>query len=112
MPPEDAAYIWDMRDAALEIADLFFDVTRPDFERNRALRLAAERLPVNIGEAARLVSDRYRGEHPEIPWRKIVAQRNVLVHEYGKIRSDLIWLVIQTTFPCFSGSLKPSCRQK
>jgi uncharacterized protein with HEPN domain len=51
-----------------------------------------ERLLQNIGEAARRVSGEFRAEHPEIPWAQIVAQRNVLVHEYGEIKPELVWL--------------------
>lgn len=29
-------------------------------------------------------------EHPEIPWRQIIGQRNVLAHEYGDINNDWI----------------------
>jgi len=42
---------------------------------------------------------RVRAEHPEIPWRKIVAQRNVLVHDYGEIKSQEIWEVATVHLP-------------
>jgi uncharacterized protein with HEPN domain len=56
-------------------------VSRDEFLRNRTVQLAVERLLEVIGEAARRVSEAFRQAHPEIPWRRIVAQRNVLSHE-------------------------------
>jgi uncharacterized protein with HEPN domain len=38
-----------------------------------------------IGEAARRISDDLKQEYPEIPWRKIITQRNVLIHDYDDI---------------------------
>ena len=40
------------------------------------------------------VSRPFQENHAEIPWRQIINQRNVLAHEYGEIRHELIWNVI------------------
>ena len=56
------------------------------------LRAAVERNIEIIGEAARRISDDLKQEHPEIPWRKIIAQRNVLIHEYDDIDYKEIWV--------------------
>ena len=29
--------------------------------------------------------------HPEIPWRNIIGQRNILAHEYGQIDHELLY---------------------
>lgn len=57
------------------------------------LRGAVERHVEIIGEAANRVSAGFQSSHPEIPWRKVINQRNVLVHEYGDIKLELIWRV-------------------
>ncbi|MDE3205668.1 MAG: DUF86 domain-containing protein [Acidobacteriota bacterium] len=43
-----------------------------------------------LGEAADPVSDPLRDSHPEVPWRRIVNQRNILVHVYGEVDVDLL----------------------
>ena len=63
------------------------------------LRGAVERHIEIIGEAANRVSRGFRAAHPEIPWRQIIAQRNVLTHEYGDIDDALIWRVVTTRIP-------------
>jgi uncharacterized protein with HEPN domain len=52
-----------------------------------------------IGEAARGVSEELRRAHPEVPWRQIVAMRNVLIHGYFDIDVDLVWSVARNDLP-------------
>jgi len=93
MQPEerDPSYIWDM----LEYARLALDLTRGisfhAYSHDRIKQLALERALEIVGEAARRVSERFRQNHPEIPWGVIVAHRNVLAHEYGEIRQERLW---------------------
>lgn len=101
MPPEnrDAAYLWDMLEAARTIQNFTAGVSLEAYFVDRKLQLAVERLIEIIGEAARLVSDAFKVQHPEIPWRLIVAQRNVLAHDYGEIMQDRIWRVATDRIP-------------
>ena len=57
------------------------------------VRNAVERNLEIIGEAARCVSQAFRESHYEIPWKAIIALRNVLAHEYGEIRYERLWLL-------------------
>lgn len=95
MQPEkaDAAYLWDMLDAARAIREFIAGKTLRDYLQSRLLRGAVERHVEIIGEAANKVSAGFRSSHPEIPWRKVIDQRNVLVHEYGEIKHELLWRV-------------------
>ncbi|MBC7833831.1 MAG: DUF86 domain-containing protein [Phycisphaerales bacterium] len=60
-----------------------------------------------VGEAARGVSEPFRFAHTEIPWRKIVAHRHVLAHEYGAIRLDDLWRVATVHAKDLVASLTP-----
>jgi uncharacterized protein with HEPN domain len=95
----DAAYIWDMLDSARTLHDFVRGVTFLIYSQDKKLQLAVERALEIIGEAARRVSDPYRQKHPEIPWQGIIAQRNVLAHEYGEIKHELIWKVATNRIP-------------
>jgi uncharacterized protein with HEPN domain len=59
-----------------------------------------------IGEAARRVSDDFKQAHPEIPWRSIVAQRNVIVHQYEDIDYYAIWQVAAAHAPALVQQLE------
>jgi uncharacterized protein with HEPN domain len=47
-----------------------------------------------IGEAAGKVSPATQAAHPEIPWREITGMRHRLIHGYGEVRLDLVWMVL------------------
>lgn len=101
MQPEerDSALLWDMREAACEIAQFIKDVGYEEFESNKVVRYAVERQILVIGEAAGRISSTFRDAHPEISWSAIIAQRNILAHEYGEILAERIWRVASERIP-------------
>jgi uncharacterized protein with HEPN domain len=96
---KDAAYLWDMLDAARAVQSFIASREFQDYEADRMLRGAVERHIEIIGEAANRVSRGFRAAHPEIPWQRIIAQRNVLTHEYGDIDDALVWRVATLRIP-------------
>ena len=69
------------------------------YQQDKKLKLAVERSIEIIGEAAARVSKEFRDAHPEISWKGIIGQRNVLIHEYGEIRHERVWAVITQRIP-------------
>ena len=47
-----------------------------EFVDNRMIRYAVERQLIVIGEAANQFSKKFHADHPEIPWRQMVRERN------------------------------------
>lgn len=101
MRPEerDLAYLWDMREEARQIAAFLNGIPYAKFVQNNMVRYAVERSLMIIGEAANHVSDEFQDAHPEIAWRQIIGQRNVLAHEYGDIKVDRIWSAASISVP-------------
>jgi uncharacterized protein with HEPN domain len=52
-----------------------------------------------IGEAARRISAELKAANPQVPWRLIVDQRNVLVHAYDEIEDERIWRLAAQDIP-------------
>jgi uncharacterized protein with HEPN domain len=102
----DASYLWDMLEAVHRILDFTRGVTFSEYSQNPMLYLAVERAIQIVGEAANRVSPGFQQAHAEIPWRKIVAQRNVLVHEYGDVDPALIWDLVQEHLPRLADQLE------
>jgi uncharacterized protein with HEPN domain len=96
---QDAAYLWDMLDAAKAVREFVQSRSYKDYQMDRMLRSAVERNIEIIGEAARHVSDAYQETHPEIPWKSIIGQRNILAHEYGEVKHERIWAVASGRIP-------------
>jgi uncharacterized protein with HEPN domain len=93
------ASLWDMRAASLEVTRLVRGREYAEFERETILRYALERLLITVGEAARRISPEVRARHPEIPWRRIVGLRNILIHQYDVVISEQLWRVVTQQVP-------------
>lgn len=105
--PKDAAYLYDVLSAARSILAYTKGATFDQFQKDSMMRHACERQLEIIGEAARRVSDGFRDAHREIPWRRMIAQRNVLAHEYGEIKLELIWKLISAHVPELIAGMGP-----
>lgn len=70
------------------------------------LRGAVERHIEIVGEAARRISQTTTEKHPEIPWRAIIGQRNVLAHEYDEVLHEAIWGIATRRIPELIVALK------
>jgi uncharacterized protein with HEPN domain len=100
LPEErDAAYLWDMIQAAKEVEDMIENHDLVSFLNDRVLMRALERCVEIVGETARRVSSGFKEEHPEIPWREIIGQRNILAHEYGQIDHELLFNTVTNDIP-------------
>ena len=52
-----------------------------------------------IGEIAKRVDVSYRAEHPTIPWRSMAGLRDVLIHQYDRVRLNLVWAAVEESLP-------------
>lgn len=75
-----------IRDACKEITDFIADGTRD----RKTFNAVSFNLSV-IGEAARNISDDVKLKHHDIPWSKMIAMRNIVIHEYFGRDEDTIW---------------------
>ncbi|MEW6113358.1 MAG: HepT-like ribonuclease domain-containing protein, partial [Thermodesulfobacteriota bacterium] len=76
------------------------------FQDDARTRLAVERGFEIIGEAARRLSEDFRAEHPEVPWKDIVALRNVISHQYDKVHHETLYLLAVERLPTLVEQLK------
>lgn len=72
---------------------------KADIYGDPMLRFAIERQLEIIGEAANHLSDDLKTTRPEIEWRKIVAFRNFVAHEYVGIDLELVWDIVINKIP-------------
>jgi uncharacterized protein with HEPN domain len=90
MRPE-RLYLRDILEAAENVAFHIGDRSRERFLGDRTARAAVLHELTVIGEAASRVPAEFRGRHPEVPWSKIVAFRNLVVHEYFGLDWPIVW---------------------
>ena len=59
-----------------------------------------------IGEAARSVSDELKQQHPEIPWRAMIGNRDRLIHGYFQVLLDRVWTTVADDIPRLDGQIE------
>ena len=72
-----------------------------DLETYLASRGLQEQVEVNmihLGEAAARVSDEVKDAHPEVPWHEMVGMRNILTHEYFRVKPMVLFETVTTQF--------------
>src|SRR5215207_9556857 len=99
MPHPDHTWLADILIAARKIRRAAEGLTRAEFEADEYRSLSVERLLITIGEAAKQVSIEFRGNHPEIPWRRMSGMRDLVVHAYRNIDPDQVWNAVSISVP-------------
>ena len=104
MPEQSApkrwdVYVEDMIEASEQVMQYTRGVERSDFFADDMRYDATIRQLEVLGEAANRISDEVHEAHPEIPWRKIIDNRNYLIHGYDGIRPDELWGTISDSVP-------------
>lgn len=95
----DHSFLLDMLHHAKGVMNAVSGFTLEQYASDEDLRMSVERRIEIIGEAASKVSAEFRKQHPDVPWKKIIAQRHILAHEYGEIEDELIWRVATIHIP-------------
>ena len=76
------------------IIDFSKGIDFEDFKKDIKSQFAIIKNIEIIGEASYKLSNEFRELHPEVPWRRIINSRHVLVHGYYQIRLEVIWDII------------------
>jgi uncharacterized protein with HEPN domain len=98
-----------LRDIAEAIAAIerYSNCEKSAFEHDELLQTWFVRHLQIIGEAARTIPEEIRVLAPAIPWLQIAGMRNILVHGYFEIDTDLVWDAVTRDVP----ALKPAIEQ-
>lgn len=84
---------------AIERIEKYSSRGRQTFEEDELIQnWIAHQLQV-IGEALRSISDDFRREHDDIPWKETIGMRNILVHRYFELDTDLVWKAVMRDLP-------------
>jgi uncharacterized protein with HEPN domain len=99
MSERDLDYLGHMLDSAIKAVQKVEGISRADYDADENLRLALAHLLQIIGEAARRVSAPAQGQHPEIPWSRIIGMRHKIVHDYLEVDEDILGDVVTADLP-------------
>ena len=94
----ETVYLRHIRDAVAKIESYTRDGKTEFLEQSIIQDSVIRNLEI-IGEAARNLSPEFRKKHSKVPWRGIMAMRNVLVHEYFGVDLPIVWRVVSKRIP-------------
>jgi uncharacterized protein with HEPN domain len=60
-----------------------------------------------LGEAVKRLSNQYREDNPQIPWRLIAGMRDNLIHGYDVVDLEEVWNTINRDIPNLIQLLEP-----
>jgi len=95
----------DSRERLLDMLEAIGDIERyasrgrSAFETDELLQTWVVRHLQIIGEAARALPSDVQGRAPDIAWSEIIGMRNILVHHYFDVDTDVVWQVIERDLP-------------
>lgn len=96
---DDRVGLRHMLDHAVEAVSMAEGRTPDDLDHDRQFSLAVLKLVEIIGEAANRVSLATQVAHPDIPWSRIVATRNRLIHGYDRVDHVVLWDIVTLDLP-------------
>ena len=65
-----------------------------------------------LAESCRRLSEDRKSRWPQVEWKRIVAFRNVLVHDYLGLDLERIWQVVQRDVPHLKETVKLMLREQ
>jgi uncharacterized protein with HEPN domain len=78
-----------------------------EFDVEEDLQLAVTHLIQIVGEAASRSSPSLRSAYPEVPWTQVIGMRNRFVHDYLRVRADVVWETATQDIPPLIQILEP-----
>lgn len=90
----------------IETAVARFGNTFEDYAKDSMYRNATAMCILQIGELAGVLSEKFKKDHADVPWREIKDMRNMAAHAYGKMSAEILWETITMDIP----ELKTYCK--
>lgn len=95
----DRELLDDLLDSAHAIEVATADVDFDAFVAERILRSGILHELMIVGEAANQLSPSLRARYPEVPWRRMIDFRNVIVHGYAGLTWERVWDTVTINVP-------------
>jgi len=92
---KESDYLEDIREALVRILEYTDGMVYESFIKDHKSQDAVVRNFEIIGEAVKNISDQYKNDHPEIPWKSMAGMRDKLIHHYFGVNFDVVWGVIK-----------------
>lgn len=99
MPSDTVVFLQDILDCIDLIESYTRNLAKSAFLDSKEKQDAVIRRLEIIGEATRRLPKEFTAAHPEVPWPRMIAMRNRLIHAYGRVDLELTWVVVERDLP-------------
>lgn len=82
-------------------------MTAAQFKKNQLVIDAVIRNFEIIGEASNSIPLVIQRKYPDVPWRQMIALRNLLIHEYFGVDLSTVWQTAHKHLPSLKKDLLP-----
>ena len=86
-------------DAMSEVENYLMDTDFTGFMQNSMMRFACIKQLEIIGEASNHITSETKEKFSSVAWAQIIGMRNVFVHEYFGVDTELVWEIIRNDLP-------------
>src|ERR1051325_4940099 len=94
----DYQRLLDIREG-IERLEKYTATGKSEFEKNELVQTWVLHHLQIIGEAARSLSAKCKAQRPQVPWEKINGMRNILIHHYFDIDTEIVWAAVENDLP-------------
>nr|VFJ45704.1 MAG: Uncharacterized conserved protein, contains HEPN domain [Candidatus Kentron sp. FM]VFJ46316.1 MAG: Uncharacterized conserved protein, contains HEPN domain [Candidatus Kentron sp. FM]VFK07292.1 MAG: Uncharacterized conserved protein, contains HEPN domain [Candidatus Kentron sp. FM] len=95
----DDDFLRDIRESMERIVRYTRGMEYEDFFEDDKTQDAVIRNLEIMGEATKALSEEFRNEYADIPWKKIAMTRDKLIHHYFGVNTDIVWNIAKTEIP-------------
>ena len=95
MKREFNLYLGDILECIRRVKEYTGDLDLEEFKKNQMVIDATARNLEIIGEAASQLQDWVKKKYVDVPWQDITDFRNVVIHKYHTLDTDIIWDIIE-----------------
>lgn len=111
MPRDSRVYLEDILESTRKITSYTANLSKAAFlEDEKTFDAVVRNLEV-IGEAVKKLPEDLRTQHPSLEWKKMAGLRDILIHEYFGLDSEIVWDIVKNKVPTLNQAVRAMLNQ-
>lgn len=106
MDKEYTVFLKHIVESITQIEEYTRDISEEAFLTSLEKQDAVLRRLEILGEAVRNLPEEFRAPHSDVPWNKVMATRNILIHNYFGVDFKLVWATVKESLPPFKKQIE------
>lgn len=107
MSQRDEALVLDLLRAARLAVEFMGGLAQEAFDGDLKTQASVQHELMLLGEGVKRLSEEFRRQHPEVPWRAIAGMRDNLIHAYDDVDLGEVWRTVTRDVPALIRRLEP-----